>query len=91
MRQFYGFYDKLELWICVCRGTVKSERKLMDEKLDLIIRERTFRDEQGRVKLECRAAFEIAAQHDCSIADIGRICQEQKIKICSCQLGCFGR
>ncbi len=40
-------------------------------------------------RLSCKKAFEIAAKFDCLPAEIGKICNEQNIKIAGCQLGCF--
>ena len=45
--------------------------------------------ENGTKKLNCAEAFELAKSLDAQIAVIGRICNEQNIKICNCQLGCF--
>jgi len=46
-------------------------------------------EENGRKTLSCRDAFLIAGKHQVDILSIGRICNEQRIKICRCQLGCF--
>ncbi len=43
----------------------------------------------GRKKLQCAEAFELAQQFETGIIEIGRICNQHKIKICKCQLGCF--
>ena len=40
-------------------------------------------------RLTCAKAFEIAKTFDVKIIDIGHICNQQKIRISSCQLGCF--
>ncbi len=40
-------------------------------------------------KLPCKKAFAIAAEFDCLPADVGRLCDELKIKIYGCQLGLF--
>ncbi len=45
---------------------------------------------EGRKKLACAEAFELAQQFETEITEIGRICNLHKIKICKCQLGCFG-
>ncbi len=39
--------------------------------------------------LSCAAAFALNRQFGISLDDIGHICDEAKIKISSCQLGCF--
>ena len=43
----------------------------------------------SRKKLACAEAFELAQQFETEIVEIGRICNQHKIKICKCQLGCF--
>ena len=40
-------------------------------------------------KLACADAFKLAAQFGVKPREVGRICNQQKIKICKCQLGCF--
>ena len=47
------------------------------------------RDADGRKKLACGAAFELAQEFGAEITEIGHICNRYKIKICRCQLGCF--
>ncbi|MFB0524883.1 MAG: hypothetical protein ACETVZ_05040 [Phycisphaerae bacterium] len=44
---------------------------------------------EGRKRLTCAEAFELARQFQAEIIDIGRICNQHDIKICKCQLGCF--
>lgn len=46
-------------------------------------------ERQGRKILSCARAFEIHRQHGVPLAEIGRICDENDIKIRACQLGCF--
>ncbi|MFC1737640.1 hypothetical protein ACFL1G_01150 [Planctomycetota bacterium] len=41
-------------------------------------------------KLVCAEAFELAQEFEAEIVEIGRICNRYNIKICECQLGCFG-
>ncbi len=43
----------------------------------------------SRKKLACAEAFELAQQFETGFIEIGRICNQHKIKICKCQLGCF--
>ncbi len=43
----------------------------------------------GRGKLPCSEAFDLARRFDVKIAEIGRICNQNNVKICKCQLGCF--
>lgn len=40
-------------------------------------------------KLTCDHAHQIAERHGVKLWQIGQICEEQNIKIKSCQLGCF--
>ncbi|MBN1655573.1 MAG: hypothetical protein JXA30_17530 [Deltaproteobacteria bacterium] len=47
-------------------------------------------EEGGKKRMSCEAAFELAKQHQIEIAAIGKVCDELKIKIVKCQLGCFG-
>jgi hypothetical protein len=47
----------------------------------------------GRVRdgrLECKYALELAEELEISPVRIGRICDEENIRIINCQLGCFG-
>jgi hypothetical protein len=43
----------------------------------------------GKKRLTCAEAFELAQQFKAEIIEIGRICNRHNIKICKCQLGCF--
>jgi len=47
------------------------------------------KDVDGRKKLTCAEAFELARQFKVGIIEIGRICNQNSIKIHKCQLGCF--
>jgi hypothetical protein len=47
-------------------------------------------EKEGKKRLTCAAAFKLAEEHGLKISDIGTICDDQKIKITKCQLGCFG-
>jgi hypothetical protein len=47
------------------------------------------KEEDGRKKLSCAKAFEIAKQAGAEIVEVGWICNQQNIRICKCQLGCF--
>ena len=40
-------------------------------------------------RLSCKDAFALAAEMNCLPADVGACCNELKIKIDGCQLGCF--
>ena len=43
--------------------------------------------EQG--KLSCAKAHELSSDLGVTLAEIGQVCNELKIKIAACQLGCF--
>ena len=43
----------------------------------------------GIKKLGCAEAFKLAREFQAAPIEVGRICNQQKIKICKCQLGCF--
>jgi len=62
----------------------------MDEKKELIsaVLKQSLKAD-GRKKLKCIEAFEIAREFDVEVIDIGRICNQHNIRICKCQLGCF--
>lgn len=45
--------------------------------------------ENEKMKISCRDALGIAEEYRVSPAVIGKICNENKIRICKCQLGCF--
>lgn len=40
-------------------------------------------------KLPCEKAYKIAADYNLKLWQIGKVCEEEKIKIKGCQLGCF--
>ncbi len=62
----------------------------MDRCRDLIDAVLTKAQESdGRKRLTCAEAFELAKQFNIDVIEIGRTCNQQKIKICKCQLGCF--
>jgi hypothetical protein len=44
---------------------------------------------EGRKKLACAEAFELAKEFETEPIEIGRICNRNNIRICKCQLGCF--
>lgn len=43
----------------------------------------------GKLRLPCRRAFQLADEHNLSLKEIGDICNTKDIKIINCQLGCF--
>jgi len=42
-----------------------------------------------RKRLTCAEAFKLAKEHEAKVIEIGRICNQNNIRICKCQLGCF--
>ena len=44
---------------------------------------------EGRLMLSCNSAFKVAHQFQVDLKTIGRICNQQNIKVGNCQLGCF--
>ncbi len=62
----------------------------MSKEEDLInaVLERA-QETDGRKKLACAEAFELAKEFEVEVIEIGRICNRQNIRICKCQLGCF--
>ncbi|MHC4323819.1 MAG: hypothetical protein ACYSUX_06065 [Planctomycetota bacterium] len=42
-----------------------------------------------RKQLTCAEAFALAEKYEANVAEIGRICNRNNVKICKCQLGCF--
>jgi hypothetical protein len=60
----------------------------MDKKEQLL--EAVAKSDGGdREKMTCAEAFALAEKYEASITEIGRICNENNVKICKCQLGCF--
>ena len=43
----------------------------------------------GKKYIDCESAFEIAKKHGVKVAEVAKIINRNKIKIKSCQLGCF--
>ena len=60
-----------------------------NDKLLTEVVKRAAAERDGRLTLCCSDAFRIVAEHQATLADVGRICNENKIKIVQCQLGCF--
>ncbi len=47
------------------------------------------REPDGRKKLTCAEAFELARRFEIEVIEVGRICNQNNVRICKCQLGCF--
>jgi len=60
----------------------------MDESMKKKLTERILAEatEEG---LSCPQALAIAAELACDPAHLGRLCDELKVKLYGCQLGCF--
>lgn len=44
---------------------------------------------EDRKFLKCSDAFKVAKELKINVSEVGKICNENKIKIMGCQLGCF--
>ena len=84
-------------YFTICR-VVHNRRKLygqaqMNEKeqlIDAVLNSaKNGRESDGRKQLTCAEAFELAKKYEAEIIEIGRICNQNNIRICKCQLGCF--
>ena len=45
--------------------------------------------EGDKVKLTCDSALTVAEQFGVKPSEVGSICNDQNIRLCQCQLGCF--
>ena len=43
----------------------------------------------GRKRLNCAEVFELAREFGVNVIEVGRICNQNNIRISNCQLGCF--
>jgi len=61
-----------------------------NEKDDLVeaIIKKTFADGE-KTRLSCAAALQIAREFGVKPSEIGVLCNDRKIRISNCQLGCF--
>jgi hypothetical protein len=57
------------------------------EKTRLVLEHVT--ESNGRKTISCAQAFRVHREHGIALAEIGRICDENAVKIQNCQLGCF--
>ena len=62
---------------------MNKEKDLIDAVL------KRAQEVDGRKRLACAEAFELAQEYEVRVITIGRICNQNDIKICKCQLGCF--
>jgi len=61
---------------------------MTDAELKKIIIENSVQIE-GKTKLACKTAYEIAEDNSVELLDISKICNRDGIRIYKCQLGCF--
>lgn len=59
-----------------------------DREILELIRKNTI-NSNGKEKLTCKAAWDLASKHDIQLNKIGELCDGNSIKICDCSLGCF--
>lgn len=59
-----------------------------DDELSRIIRARTLQRGEKTV-LPCARAFAISREHSVPLPRIGAWCNDNDVRISSCQLGCF--
>ena len=61
-----------------------------DQLIEAVVKSaRSGSNPDDKKQLTCAEAFELAQKYETEIAEIGRICNQHKIKIRNCQLGCF--
>lgn len=63
----------------------------MDSQNELVeaVKNTAIERDDGRLVLRCADAFELAERFGAELGDIAPICNQNKIKIVQCQLGCF--
>ncbi|MBC2581437.1 hypothetical protein [Clostridium sp. DJ247] len=61
----------------------------MDEEKIIEIIEQHCEIKEDRKYLACAEAFQIAKELKINVSIIGKLCNQQRIKVKSCQLGCF--
>lgn len=61
---------------------------MTQENVAEIVSEAVY-EEEGRTKLACGKAFDLAAKNGVTLAEISQYCNENGIRIARCQLGCF--
>ena len=69
-------------------GQGKMDKK--EQLVDAVLKSAKCERESDDLKqLTCTEAFELAKKYEAEIIEIGRICNQNNIRICKCQLGCF--
>jgi hypothetical protein len=59
-----------------------------DKVLEFVL-DASFVDDKGVRKLTCASAHKLADQHGIKLKVIGQACDDNKVRITACQLGCF--
>lgn len=58
-----------------------------NSKLEMI--EKYCELKNDRKFIKCANAFKVAEELDIKVSELGKLCNDNKIKIMGCQLGCF--
>jgi len=61
----------------------------MDQKKQLEIIEKYCELKDDRIFIKCSNAFKAAEELNISVTEMGKLCNQNKIKVLGCQLGCF--
>ncbi|MFH1777470.1 MAG: hypothetical protein ABH952_07945 [Candidatus Omnitrophota bacterium] len=61
---------------------------MLSKDMITAIEEMVF-ETDGRRKLTCASVFKVSYEFKILLAEIGKYCNENGIKIADCQLGCF--
>ncbi len=68
--------------------TSPNHKELKMKEIKAAVEEKTF-EKDGKVFLACHSAHVIAEELQVKLSAIGKICNDEKIRISKCQLGCF--
>ena len=61
-----------------------------EQLIDAVLKSAKKSEESDERKhLDCAEAFKLAKEHEVKVIEIGRICNQNNIRIRRCQLGCF--
>ena len=61
----------------------------MDQSKQMEIIEKYCELKGDRMFIKCSNAFKAAEELSISVGEVGKLCNEKKIKVLGCQLGCF--
>ena len=59
------------------------------DKVLRFVLDASFEDDRGVKNLACASAHKIADEHGVKLKDIGQVCDDNKVRLTGCQLGCF--